>query len=257
MGAGVRSAWTNLRKRIITTLCSWTAHRNPDHFRAVKLNLRRPKARDAAVYSLSVKANKVINTTCKNVHYDKHVGIVDITAEATKDFFRRRHPDKYQAFEEQMKEHDYDVFTDFEDFFCGMEYLLPYQTLLKVIKTNTIAGAEDKSHLAHFVVWQNLRSHAIMNAMLELGSNADMHKLESLMESRMGVIKYRNDGSYNYAACDVGVEAFPCRSRYVSSLGFGDFAEAWQPHGCLVPTPSARDRSDGSSGRGLSAQESD
>jgi hypothetical protein len=136
--------------------CFWTAHWNPDYFRAVKPNLLRPRARDAMVYALSVKANKAFETTCKDVHYDKHVGIADITPVAAKDFYRRRFPDRYLAFEEQMKEHDYDVFIDFEEFFRGMEGLLPYKALLEVIKTNTIAGATNKANLAHFVIWQNL-----------------------------------------------------------------------------------------------------
>src|SRR5579875_1617986 len=167
--------------------CFWTAHWNPDYFRAVKQNLPRPKARDAVVYALSVKADKVFKTTCKDVHYDKHIGIADITAEAAKDFCRRHHPGKLQEFEEAMKEYPDDILIDFEEFFRGFEGLLPYQTLLKVIGTNTIAGAEDKTHLAHFVIWQNLRSHAIMNAMLELEGKAGIHKFESLLMLRWGL----------------------------------------------------------------------
>jgi hypothetical protein len=164
--------------------CFWTAHWNPDYFRAVKRNLARPRARDAAVFALSVKANKVFQTTCKDVHYDKHLGVADITVEAAKDFCRRRRPEKYAAFEQRMKEHDYDVFMDFEEFFGGIEKLTPYQTLLKVIKTNTVSGVVDKSHLAHFVVWQNLRSHGVMNATLERDGKAGIHKFESFIGLR-------------------------------------------------------------------------
>ena len=59
-----------------------------ESYDAVKLNLRRPKARDAAVHALSVKVNNVFTTTCKDVHYDKHLGIADITVKAAKDFCR-------------------------------------------------------------------------------------------------------------------------------------------------------------------------
>jgi hypothetical protein len=130
--------------------CFWTAHWNPDYFRAVTLNLRRRRARDAVVYALNVKANKVIETTCKDVHYDNHLGVAVITVQAAKDFCRRRHPDKYEQFQENMKEHDYDVFLDFEDFFRGIEGLLPYQALLNVIKTNTVSGGVDKSRTSSF-----------------------------------------------------------------------------------------------------------
>lgn len=164
--------------------CFWTAHWNPEYFKAVKLKRHRPTAREAVVYALSVKANKVFKTTCKDVHYDKHLGIADITVEAAKDYCRRRFPDKYEKFEEAMKEHDYDVFMDFEEFFGGIEKLPPYQTLLKVIKTNTIAGAVHKTYLAHFVIWQHVRCHATMNAMLELHSNMGRQKFESLLDLR-------------------------------------------------------------------------
>ena len=123
------------------------------------------------------------------MHYDKHLGIADITVEEMKDLYRRRFPSKYDEMEEYLKDHDYDVFIDFEEFFGGIEKLLPYQTLLKVIRTNTIAGALDKSNLANFLIWQNLRSHAVMRALLEGGANAGVTKFETFLNVKMEASK--------------------------------------------------------------------
>jgi hypothetical protein len=165
--------------------CFWTAHWNPAYLRAVKLNLARPDARKAVVNVLNVKANRIYQSPCKDVHFSKHLGIADITPEEMKKFVKRRFPNKYAAFEEYMKDHDYDVFMNFEEFFTGIEKLLPYQTLRRVIKTNMVAGAIDKSNLSTFIIWQNLRCHSVMSALLEQASKAGRTKFETFLEIRL------------------------------------------------------------------------
>ena len=47
--------------------CFWTAHWNPEYFRAVRLNLKRRKAREATIFALSVKANKIFETALQKM----------------------------------------------------------------------------------------------------------------------------------------------------------------------------------------------
>ena len=52
-------------------------------------------ARFESVYALSVKSNKVFETSVENIHYDKGMGIAEITAEGMMDFCRPSSAEAY------------------------------------------------------------------------------------------------------------------------------------------------------------------
>lgn len=136
---------------------------------------------DQLVFVLSVKANKVFENTLENVHYDKHLCFAEVTMEAADSFCGRAFPNKYEAFRQSLKVEDYPVFIDFEDLFVGIERLRPYQVLRDVIRKSCITCSEHKIELAHFIVYQRLRSHAIMQAVLEVGAEEGRQKFEALL----------------------------------------------------------------------------
>jgi hypothetical protein len=76
---------------------------------------------------------------------------------------------------------DFPVTIDFESLFEGLEHLPPYAVLLDVIKRNCITSAEEKSQLAHFVVYQRARSHAVMSAVLEYTGKMGVATFEPLL----------------------------------------------------------------------------
>jgi hypothetical protein len=118
----------------------------------------------------------------KDVHYDKHLGVAEVTYEAADSFCRRYHPGKYESFSRVNKPELYPVIIDFESLFGGMEGLSPYKALLDVIKKSCITSAEEKVEIAHFIIYQRLRSHAVMNAAIGVAANKGRQKFESLLE---------------------------------------------------------------------------
>jgi len=60
--------------------CFWTALWNIDYFNAFKNHCEtKLLARNQKVFSLNIKADKIIPTTTENVHFEKHLGIAEIT----------------------------------------------------------------------------------------------------------------------------------------------------------------------------------
>jgi Protein of unknown function (DUF4238) len=161
--------------------CFWTAHWNPQYFEAVRKGAKKPAARDQIVNVLSVKADKLYTSTVNSVHFEKNLGVVDVSMEAADEFCRRHRPDRYRSFRQNLSPDDYPVTIDFESLFEGIEKLAPYQVLLEVIKKNCITSAEEKINIAHFIIFQRLRSHAIMNSVLEVAGKMGNHKLEPLI----------------------------------------------------------------------------
>jgi hypothetical protein len=161
--------------------CFWTAHWNPRYFEAVQKGLQRPNARHQTVHVLNVKSSKLYEQVVENVHCDKGVGIAEVTLEMADEFCRRYNPQKLESFRRSFKPGDFPVTIDFESVFEGLERLLPYTVLLEVIKNNCITSAVEKAQLAHFVIYQRSRSHAVMNVVLECAEKMGVAKLEPLL----------------------------------------------------------------------------
>src|SRR5262249_3250618 len=105
----------------------------------------------------------------------------EVTMEAADSFCQRALPNKYETFKQTLKAEDYPVYIDFEDMFAHIERMRPYQVLLEVIKKNCITSNEHNIQIVHFLIYQRLRSHAIMQASIEAGAEEGRQKFESLL----------------------------------------------------------------------------
>lgn len=71
-----------ITKRTHYNPCFWTAYWNPDYYQSAIQGLKvGQKPRDQMVYSLNIKANKILRTKVKSVHYEKNLGVAEITYE--------------------------------------------------------------------------------------------------------------------------------------------------------------------------------
>lgn len=162
--------------------CFWTAHWNDAYRRRILAREPSPGvARDQPVFVLNAKSGKIFETAVKNVHFDKHVGQAEITREAAEDFARRHYPDRYEAFLRTNATAPYPLYLDFENVFTGLEASEAYQTLLSVIRRQEIISAEEKAFLSAFIVIQHLRSHALLNAMLQWQDQIGQPRFEHLI----------------------------------------------------------------------------
>ena len=169
----------NVTKRNHYNPCFWTALWNGEYYQAAKSSrVHLLSAREQTIHALSVKSGKLLARTVERVHYDKNLGLAEITREVAADFVRRHHPDQYQTFLRDSKGSQYPVFIDFEDILTALEQLPPYQTLMKVALSGSIDSAVEKANVGAFVVLQCLRSHAIMNSMIDWHDEIGYSKFE-------------------------------------------------------------------------------
>jgi hypothetical protein len=148
--------------------CFWTAHWNPQYLdAALKGDANRGEARRQRVFALNVKSGKIIHSAVENVHYDKGLGIAEITPETAKDFCKRNFPDEHQQFCEDIKAYPGTYYLDFESILGGLEQTEAYTTLIKVIRKRRVDNPLEKAFLAGFILVHQIRSHAILNSMLQ------------------------------------------------------------------------------------------
>ncbi|MBI9086697.1 MAG: hypothetical protein JEZ11_24080 [Desulfobacterales bacterium] len=149
--------------------CFWTALWNEAYYAMAAKNSTKPLSpREQVVYALNVKSRKIRKSKVDDVHYDKNLGVAEISKEAAEEFAKKYHPDQYETFLLANENAEYPVYIDFEQILSELEKLPPYKVLLQVAQKGRIESAEEKAHLGCFVVIQNIRSHAIMNAMIQL-----------------------------------------------------------------------------------------
>lgn len=169
----------NFTRRNHYNPCFWTAYWNPTYFeRAISGRADGLRVRDQRVFALNIKSGNIYETAVENLHYDKDLGVAEITPGDAKDFCKRNFPDQYEQFCHDMKDHPETVYLDFEDILTGLEQTPAYTTLRDVITKQHIRAPMEKAFLAGFVIVHWLRSHAMMNAMIELWNELGMKKFE-------------------------------------------------------------------------------
>ena len=159
--------------------CFWTAFWNNDFYETSLLQKSKSNnPRKQVVYSLNLRANKIIKTIVEDVHFDKNLATAEITPEAVKNFCKRNFPDEYEQFSSDVEKDSETLYLDFEQTLAGIERTPPYQTLIEVIKKEKIEHAQEKIFIACFLVIHGLRCHAIMNSMIEFHKTMGLEKFE-------------------------------------------------------------------------------
>ena len=145
-------------------------------------NEHQNRARDQVLNFLEINSNKVLEGKAENLHYEKYLGVAEMTPQAMLDFCRRVHPDKYDTFAKEMEDHPETLYLDFENVFSKLEELPVYQELLQLIKTGVIKTLEQKSWIAMFLTHHVLRSHVYVNKLTDAYKNEGMDKFEALVK---------------------------------------------------------------------------
>lgn len=175
----------NLAKRNHYNPCFWTALWSPKYHEAFIAGESLPgEARSQLVHALSVKSGRLRTSSVEKVHYDKGLAVAEITREAADDFAKRYHPDKYEEFVKENAQAEYPLLLDFESFLAGIERLRPYQIMMDVARGSSVDSVLDKTELATFVVLQQLRSHSVLNSMIEWEKELQRYKFETLVTLR-------------------------------------------------------------------------
>lgn len=160
--------------------CFWTALWNVEFFEALRSGTEHPsQARKQMVSVASLKSGHVFQSTVERVHYDKGIGKAEITRGAAENFCRQYHPNLYADFCRRNETAQYPVWINLEDLLTGSEKMPTYEVLMAVAARGSIESAEEKVVLAIFVYFHLIRSHAILNAVLESHAERGVAKFET------------------------------------------------------------------------------
>ncbi|HEV8238450.1 MAG TPA: hypothetical protein VGS57_03700 [Thermoanaerobaculia bacterium] len=162
--------------------CFWTAYWNPDYYAAaVAGTTPLPAARDQVVYSLNVKGDRIFPTTVANVHYEKDFGPAELSRDDAEAFVKRHYPDRFQSDRQAHESAHYPVFINFEQILTALEGMEHYDHLRTVIARGTLGSPMEKGMIACLVHLQALRSHGIMNSLVEWYGTLGVKKFEFFM----------------------------------------------------------------------------
>jgi hypothetical protein len=182
LGAKILNSTNNITKRNHYNPCFWTALWNRDYYDAF---LNDPshhlRPRDQVVFALSVRGDAIFQQKVENLHYEEGLGNAEITFEAMKKFVKHNNSGKFDDFCREVAPASFPLILDYENRFTALESATPYKVLLNVIKRQDLESLIEKGHLADFVCLQWLRSHAILNSIVERSINLGFEKFESLI----------------------------------------------------------------------------
>ncbi len=159
--------------------CFWTALWNLEYF---SLFLQGSEAsqpsREQLVWALSAKAGRIYQTKTSAVHYDKDLGVAEITPESMRKLLQRKGPEKHPEVLDYLEGQPESLYVDFEDILKAIEKTEAYMTLMSTARSGRIPSFQEKCFLAGFIVYQALRSHEMMLSMLESAGNLGIEKWE-------------------------------------------------------------------------------
>jgi len=147
--------------------CFWTAYWNEQYYETARKE-ENPllKPRDQKIFSLNVYADKIFPSKVENVHFEKKLGVAEITPESMKRFCARWAPSKLEKFSNYLKDHPENLIIDFEDILTEIEKKCGYDSLINFVKNERIESVQHKGFLTCLFVYHALRSYEMMNAMI-------------------------------------------------------------------------------------------
>ena len=159
--------------------CFWTALWNKRFFESWLCDAaRRGKPREQVVWVLNLRSCKILEDKVANVHFDKGLGVAEITNESAERFCHRWFPEELPGLMAWNMEHPSgQYFVDFEDVLAGMEGLGVYGALMKAAKLGAVDSLEHKGFLAGNLVLHIMRSHELMASMTQ-GEAIGLEKFE-------------------------------------------------------------------------------
>lgn len=168
----------NLTKRNHYNPCFWTALWNESHYQRVVSNVDGGGSpRSQRIHALNIRSGAIYTTAVENVHFDKNLGLADITPDSMKNFCRRRFPGEYARVAAYIDEHPDTLTMDFENILGGTEKH-GHGFLVDAARHGGFSSVEHKGFVSCLVVIHAMRSHEFMSSMVANASAAGVDKWE-------------------------------------------------------------------------------
>ncbi|HEX9827973.1 MAG TPA: hypothetical protein VGA80_15345, partial [Flavobacteriaceae bacterium] len=145
--------------------CFWTAYWNYEYYHSKEYR-EANLPRNQKIYSLNVRADKVLPETTKKVFYEERMGLAEINKEAI---------------------------LDFEDFFTTYEDLTK-KTLFNVIQQNEIKSLKEKTEISSFIADLILKHYENFNSLVDKFINDGKKKIDFLIDLKQNYssVDYHN-----------------------------------------------------------------
>jgi hypothetical protein len=179
----------SLTKRTHSAPCSWIALWNEDYFARVQQGGEPCSTRRERVWALNVRSNVLLRTVVEKVFVDKGIGIAEITPEGLKGFVSRHRPDELSKVTEYLGRMPETLRLDFENHWTALERSEAYRTAIRIGTTGCVQDYYDIVHVACFAYLQKLRSHCMIQSMLEAVDTIGIPRFEYYWMLRYGCLE--------------------------------------------------------------------
>jgi hypothetical protein len=168
----------NLTRRNHYNPCFWAALWNESHYlRVISNSTVTGTARAQRVHALNVRSGAIYQTAVDNVHFDKNLGLAEMTPDSMKGFCRRRFPGEYAQVAKYIDEHPETLTMDFENILTGTEKH-GLTSLVDAARHCGFSSVEHKGFVTCSVVIQAMRSHEFMSTMARIAAAEGIEKWE-------------------------------------------------------------------------------
>ena len=156
----------NLTKRNHHNPCFWTALWNESHYLHVVSGAEgKMSPRSKSVYALNVRSGAIYPTTVENLHFDKNLGLAEMTPDSMRRFCQRWFPERSVEVAQYIDEHPDGLTMDFENILGGTEKH-GHGFLLDAARYGGFSSVQHKSFVTCLVITQAMRSHEFMASMV-------------------------------------------------------------------------------------------
>ena len=148
--------------------CFWTALWNTHYYQGFLAGREADLvARKQTVHSLNAHSGKILETSVERVHFDKGLGVAELTPTYMKRFTARWFPQDYQKLASYVDAHPDTLYIDFEDILNGVECRGLYDSILEAARSMGINSPQHKGFITAALIIHATRSHELMTTALE------------------------------------------------------------------------------------------
>lgn len=165
--------------------CFWTALWNESYFaKFCSGNEKGESARQQNVYALNLRADKILPTKVETIHYQKDLGVAEITPASWRNFCVRRGLTEHDDLRANQNELSTGLYLDFEDILNGVETAAKYSCLMKAARLGGLESLEHKGFLIGTLMIHAMRSYEFMTVAIDEMDSLGVAKWEYFVDLR-------------------------------------------------------------------------
>jgi hypothetical protein len=159
--------------------CFWTAFWNPSYYEHILANRPNPPAaRKQEIYTLNIRADKILHTIFEKVHYQKDLGVAKISPESMITYCSKNRPEELDSCRKYFDGHPETVFIDFEEILTGLEKVGGYESLREAVINEGLTSVGHKGYISILLIYHAMRSYEMMTFMVENAAKKGIDKWE-------------------------------------------------------------------------------